>query len=428
MPTVKQGESRDDFISRCVPIVMREGTAKDNKQAIAICGSMFDKKDMKLETANINNVEIFELGTWKGHEFKKEDAEELIKNFESRVADPYISLDHDKGLTEAVKKFLNVLSLGNISKLWLEGKKLMANFKKVPKLIAELIDAGSLGKRSVEWWLKFRHASGKFYNNVLESVTYHGANGLPALSTLNDIPKIFKDESIEGELVSIELKSEDGENLKKEFQMDEKLLKTIEENGELKAKLVTVETEKKAIDTEMVALKSQLEKTTEELTALKTEKDDLVKMKADFDKEKEDALTDEATKYVDGIIEAKKLLPKYKDMKVAEYIRLKNDEDGLKLFKEELEEKDEVMSEEEITKKQEGESKDATKPSYDTEKEVAENAEKDMDKADEAIEAKMKKEGYIGADGYARASYELGLISKTELPDNVKNIIDGGKA
>jgi len=45
MPTPKAGESQKDFVSRCIPIVMDEGTAKDNKQAAAICYSMWRRRN-----------------------------------------------------------------------------------------------------------------------------------------------------------------------------------------------------------------------------------------------------------------------------------------------------------------------------------------------------------------------------------------------
>lgn len=41
MPTPNPNETEQAFVSRCIPIVMDEGTAKDNKQAAAICYSMF---------------------------------------------------------------------------------------------------------------------------------------------------------------------------------------------------------------------------------------------------------------------------------------------------------------------------------------------------------------------------------------------------
>lgn len=44
MPTPNKGESQADFIHRCVPIVMNDGTTDDNKQAVAICGSIWRRK------------------------------------------------------------------------------------------------------------------------------------------------------------------------------------------------------------------------------------------------------------------------------------------------------------------------------------------------------------------------------------------------
>lgn len=56
MPTPNPNEKQDDYISRCIPIVMKEGTAKDNKQAAAICHSMWDEhKKKKSMNSTIND-------------------------------------------------------------------------------------------------------------------------------------------------------------------------------------------------------------------------------------------------------------------------------------------------------------------------------------------------------------------------------------
>lgn len=47
MPTVNPNETRNDFTKRCIPIVLKDGTAKDNKQAIAICYSMYAEHKKK---------------------------------------------------------------------------------------------------------------------------------------------------------------------------------------------------------------------------------------------------------------------------------------------------------------------------------------------------------------------------------------------
>lgn len=43
MPQVKQGESKGNWMSRCVPTVKEEGTAENDKQAKAICLDMFSR-------------------------------------------------------------------------------------------------------------------------------------------------------------------------------------------------------------------------------------------------------------------------------------------------------------------------------------------------------------------------------------------------
>jgi len=46
MPTPKKGESKDEFISRCVKYVIDDGTASSVKQAVAICYSLWDKRNV----------------------------------------------------------------------------------------------------------------------------------------------------------------------------------------------------------------------------------------------------------------------------------------------------------------------------------------------------------------------------------------------
>lgn len=41
MPTPRKGESEDAFVKRCIPVVIREGTAKDGSQGNAVCHSMW---------------------------------------------------------------------------------------------------------------------------------------------------------------------------------------------------------------------------------------------------------------------------------------------------------------------------------------------------------------------------------------------------
>ena len=44
MPKPKDGESKDDFVKRCIPMVLEDGSASDNEQAVAMCNTMYSGK------------------------------------------------------------------------------------------------------------------------------------------------------------------------------------------------------------------------------------------------------------------------------------------------------------------------------------------------------------------------------------------------
>jgi len=43
MPDPREGEEREEFIERCIPIVIEDGTADDQEQAVAVCNSMWEQ-------------------------------------------------------------------------------------------------------------------------------------------------------------------------------------------------------------------------------------------------------------------------------------------------------------------------------------------------------------------------------------------------
>lgn len=347
MPSVRAGESRKDFTSRCIPIVIAEGTAKDGSQANAICNSMYDRKSMKLETVDMLNIHIAELKNWKGKglDLTEERVKEAIKNFRNGEAKPYLNLDHNPGMTESMKEFFKANSLGYIKDLRLEGKKLMADFEKVPKLIAELIDAGPLQQRSIEYWKdNFPHADGRKLSNILEAVTFHGANGLPAMNTLDDIPKLFKScgvgdeykiKSIEhdGDKISIPFKQEENsmtdEEKKVMSDLKADLKKSNDDFSEAAKRADKAELKNDKSDTdESVKLKAELNNVNEKLETKEKELDDVnekieaeekkaVEMKTETDKS-------ESEKYIGEQVDAQTVLPCDVEMEKQIYITMKN--------------------------------------------------------------------------------------------------------
>jgi len=50
MPKPKAGETRKDFMIRCIPEVIKEGKSKE--QAVAICSSYYENKNYGKEKIN----------------------------------------------------------------------------------------------------------------------------------------------------------------------------------------------------------------------------------------------------------------------------------------------------------------------------------------------------------------------------------------
>jgi HAMP domain-containing protein len=49
MPTPRAGESQKDFVKRCIPVVLEDGTAKDQDQAVAVCHSMWRRREKSMD-------------------------------------------------------------------------------------------------------------------------------------------------------------------------------------------------------------------------------------------------------------------------------------------------------------------------------------------------------------------------------------------
>lgn len=47
MPSVNPGESEKDYVGRAIPVILKEGTTKDPKQAAAIAHSLYKRKTGK---------------------------------------------------------------------------------------------------------------------------------------------------------------------------------------------------------------------------------------------------------------------------------------------------------------------------------------------------------------------------------------------
>lgn len=100
MPKPKAGESRQEFVSRCIPIVLDEGTAKESKQAAAICYSMFTEHKADMSDDGLDLVDrparLFRAGHYpdKGYRASMDDLDELIANTTAMQAKVPLDLKH----------------------------------------------------------------------------------------------------------------------------------------------------------------------------------------------------------------------------------------------------------------------------------------------------------------------------------------------
>lgn len=392
MPEIKENETRKEFLTRCIPIVVSEGKNQDD--AIATCVSIWRdngkigdrggdrggkqdrplRKDMKLETTNIGDMEVFEAGTFNGVEMTEKDIDEMINNFDNKVSEPYITIDHSDKASGQFKDALKAMSLGFVSKLKRIGSKLMADCVQVPKTLADLIQAGALKKKSIEFYKKYNHANGKGFKNVLQGITFHGANGSPAVTTLSDFLRLYKNDlqtsnvDDKNKMTSLKFEKENNmENVSISTEEYSELITLKKNNEKTENTLNTLKVENETLQTlkkENEDTITQLKKIEAEFTVFKKTTED--KVEAD--------LKNEAEKYVKEQIDLKKIIPASKDMYEKNYISFKNENDeALKLFKDDIEKRAELLD-----------------TGSDTEIEIDNPKNIDVEDVDKIIKTKMK--------------------------------------
>lgn len=92
MPSVKKGESEKDYVSRCIPYMMKEKPGMKSDQAAAVCHSLYQKKDEDI-TSKIDSYLI--LKEAETTESPKEDLVDKIMSFFKDNKNPPDEKIHD---------------------------------------------------------------------------------------------------------------------------------------------------------------------------------------------------------------------------------------------------------------------------------------------------------------------------------------------
>lgn len=149
MPDVKPGENRDYFVSRCIPIVLEDGTAESNEQAVAICSQMWRDRAKAL-VMKVTKVQRLENGRtrWQARantgefdllqeRFDEDFFDDVIRNFyrtqealsrgenpPDGMTEPILDISHYSIYLSREKR--NLARVGWIAKMWRDGRALFA--------------------------------------------------------------------------------------------------------------------------------------------------------------------------------------------------------------------------------------------------------------------------------------------------------------
>jgi hypothetical protein len=163
-----------------------------------------------LEFAELDNIEIFATGKWNGHEFSEIDLDNLIDSFKqigSKIQ-PYLKLGHNKEQELARNSGLvqsdGLPALGWVHNLRRIGSKLVADFKDVPRVVADLVRNKAYKRVSSELYVNYgatkeEHGGAPSFPLVLKAVSLLGGD-TPAVTNLNDVLALYTGNK-EGETV-----------------------------------------------------------------------------------------------------------------------------------------------------------------------------------------------------------------------------------
>lgn len=155
-----------------------------------------DKQDdfEKLPTREVKGVEVFSTGTHNGDPYDTDDLKAMVDAFGKVGFEPTIKAGHEEGQEDEKKarKVFGTPALGYVSRLYLKGKKLLADLKQVPKRFADLIESGAYKHVSAEIYWNYQDKGKKLkLPRVLKSIAILGAD-IPALTNLKAIESLYE--------------------------------------------------------------------------------------------------------------------------------------------------------------------------------------------------------------------------------------------
>jgi len=210
MPSVKPGESSNDFVKRCIPVVMVDGTAKDQDQAVAVCSQMY-RVPGKSIVMKMTKVETLQNGRirWRARantgefdllqeRFDRAFFDDVVANFyrvqealskgqlpPDGMTEPILDISHYSIYLPPEKR--NLARGGWPNKMWCDGRALFAQGYFDNTRLGHLAAKAALDRPPEDRRVSI--VVYPDYNNVLveaggERITYRGGNGKAWMDSL----------------------------------------------------------------------------------------------------------------------------------------------------------------------------------------------------------------------------------------------------
>lgn len=263
----------------------------------------------------VNNVEIFSTGTWRGNKtitITENDLHEMVNSFNELTTKvtgfrPFLKLGH----TEMQRFFggeSGAPSLGFVSKIWVEGQKVLANFSNVPDALVDLMSKGRYNSVSIEFLPRVQF-EGSSFKNVLRAVALLGAE-LPAVKGLKELSANLMSE------FAFEFEGDPAETLEKELEMPNEATFNQKQVDDLIEAAVN-----KAVDTAKASFSDEIDALKAEIETLKDDNKKLADGKAAVEASMKEFVSASEQKeieaLVDKAIEEGKIVPAEKDKYIA---------------------------------------------------------------------------------------------------------------
>ena len=207
-----------------------------------------EEKVAEAETQNLEGIEIFATGTFRGVTYTQDDLDEIAANF-MKLRDeikPPIKLGHIEG--QPLLKIEGLPAGGWITKLSRIGDKLVADIIDVPNKIARIVKNRGYKRISSEIYTNLEH-NGKRHGKVLKAIAFLGGD-IPEVKTLDDMVAQYDDKLAGNEyrsviyMADVEEKDVTEETTEEEEKEKETTEETTEEKNTEEVEDAEVEKEK----------------------------------------------------------------------------------------------------------------------------------------------------------------------------------------